>query len=92
MTKSDLVRVLIKHGNKRHKEVAEYLGITKAYFSNKLVRDSWSFENIVDVAECCGFKMKFERHNPNLPYDNILIIDGDRALENYTESLLSVWD
>jgi hypothetical protein len=34
----------------------ERLGISRQYFDNKLSRNSWSFEDILAIADECGFE------------------------------------
>ena len=52
--KSTLVREMIKLGKRNRRDVAEILGISFAYFNNKLFRKSFSFEDIVTIADYCN--------------------------------------
>lgn len=53
--KSRLVKILMEAGCADTKVIADKLGISTNYFNNKMHRDSWSLEDLVQVAETCGY-------------------------------------
>ena len=58
--KSLLVKRFIEESCLNGKDVAKLLGYTKQYFDNKLQRNSFSFEDILTIADLCGYNMIFE--------------------------------
>lgn len=53
--KSRLVKILMEAGCVDTKVVADKLRISTNYFNNKLHRNSWSLEDLIQVAETCGY-------------------------------------
>lgn len=57
--KSKLVKRIMAAGRMRYKDAANVLGVSEPYFSNKLIRNSFSFEEIVKLADACAFDVIF---------------------------------
>lgn len=55
--KSNLVNWLLKNSNAERKELAMLLGINRAAFDNKMTRNSFSVEDILLIADACGFSI-----------------------------------
>ena len=55
--KSNLIKWLLEKSDVDLENVASHLGYTTTYLNNKLFRNSFSFENILKVAELCGFTL-----------------------------------
>jgi hypothetical protein len=54
--KSKLVRYMLWWSMTPRTNCEERLGISRQYFDNKLSRNSWSFEDILAIADECGFE------------------------------------
>ena len=58
MTISDCVRMALSKANKKQTEMVEYWGFTtKQALHNKFIRNSWSGEDLVKLAEFTGGKL-----------------------------------
>lgn len=57
--KSKLVKRIMAAGRMSYIEAANALGVTESCFSNKLVRNSFTFEEIVKLADACAFDVIF---------------------------------
>lgn len=55
--KSNLVNWLLKNSNAKREELAMLLGITRTAFDNKMSRNSFSVEDILLIADVCGFSI-----------------------------------
>jgi len=60
--KSALIKFLILLSGHNYSEAANMLGISKAYFQNKLNRDSFDISEIAKIAEWCGYKITISNH------------------------------
>ena len=72
---SNIVHFLMKTAQITGKETGEIIGCSKQYFENKKNRDSFSFEDLVILAEACGYSICFidkegEKHfRPTVSYE-----------------------
>ena len=59
--KSNIVKHMMStnYAGLEFKDMAHVLGTTETYFNNKIYRDSFSFEDLVILAEACGFSVCF---------------------------------
>ena len=64
--KSNLVKWFLLNSETSVETLCEGLGYTKAYFNNKITRDSFSFEDLVAIAYLCGFKFAISSWDENL--------------------------
>lgn len=55
--KSNLVMWFMRESKSTYVELADALGISVAYFHNKLNRNSFSFEDILSIANYCGYSL-----------------------------------
>ena len=58
--RSDIVISLLKASGISRKEAAMFLGTTITYFNNKILRNSFSFDDIVRIAYLCGYIVTFK--------------------------------
>lgn len=65
--KSLLVRAMFSRG-KGLKEIVPYLGISEPYFFNKLTRNSWSFEDLMIIADAEGLHFGLIDDNSELQF------------------------
>lgn len=56
---SRLVCRMMDKGKKDRSEIAEYIGHSIAYFNNKLNRGSFSLDELVTIANACGYYVLF---------------------------------
>lgn len=68
--KSNLVKWLMQYGNVTYDEAAIVLNISKSYFNNKLHRNSFSFEDIVAIAQVCGYELAFRAYDSSIDKDH----------------------
>lgn len=68
--KSNLVKWLMQYGNVTYDEAAIVLNISKSYFNNKLHRNSFSFEDIVAIAQVCGYELTFRAYDSSIDEDH----------------------
>ena len=59
MAISDKVKALLKLQGKNNKGLAEYLGISDQALSNKFYRDSYSGEDLINIAEFLECELAF---------------------------------
>jgi len=59
MAISDKVKALLKLQGKNNKGLAEYLGISDQALSNKFYRDSYSGEDLINIAEFLKCELAF---------------------------------
>ena len=58
MTISDCVRMALSKANRKNKDLCAYLGISKTQsLNNKFIRNSWSGDDLVKVADFTGGKL-----------------------------------
>ena len=61
MTISDCVRMALGKANRKQTDLSVYLGLTKPQsLNNKLIRNSWSGDDLVKVAEFTGGKLMIQ--------------------------------
>lgn len=58
-SKSYIVKTLMFFGDVDIRRLAECLGISTAYFNNKLTRNSFSFDDMVTIANACSYDICF---------------------------------
>lgn len=60
--KSKIVIELIDEAHVTRKYVADQLKISLQYFNNKLNRNSFSFEEMIKIADACGYEVRMVSH------------------------------
>lgn len=55
--KSNLINWLMKNSNVSRKDISVLLNVSQPYFENKMSRNSFSLEDILLVADLCGFSV-----------------------------------
>lgn len=61
---SHVVDLIVSNGNASRQEISDYLGIRKSSFSNKMCRNSFSVEDLLDIAYICGYTdITFKKDN-----------------------------
>lgn len=81
--KSFLVKQLMLNAGKDSGTMAKYLGCKKTSFNNKLSRDSFDFDDMVIIAEACGYHLSFVRNKPANDSTDELIIKFDEYYAIY---------
>lgn len=59
MSISSKVKALLAINEKKQIDLAQHFGMTKQSMNNKMSRDSWSAEDLIQVAEFCGCQLAF---------------------------------
>ena len=59
MAVSDTIKQIAKLKGTSQKEIAESLGLTKQNMSNKMKRNTFSPDELVQIAEAVGMKLAF---------------------------------
>ena len=62
-TKSKLIRYMMWWSITPRTNCEKRLGISHQCFDNKMNRNSWSFEDIMAIADECGFELTFKWSN-----------------------------
>lgn len=66
--RSNLILWLLSKSNVDRAHLAEYLGTSLNYFSNKLYRNAFSIEDLVTAADVCGFNLLLESRSDHSKY------------------------
>lgn len=77
--KSKIVKSLMEVGHLNGRAVAEKLGVSVQYFNNKLHRNSWSFEDLIQVADACGYSFVL------MPTDAAHMVMLDQRVDVYED-------
>lgn len=56
---SDFIRKMMKESDVSVSDAAECIGCGNGTFRNKLTQDRFSVENLIVIAELCGYKLTF---------------------------------
>lgn len=59
--KSKLVKYLMLESQTPREDIEKRLNTNHQYFDNKLFRNSWSFEDILAVADECGYEFRLDK-------------------------------
>ena len=57
MIRGDTIRSLLKANCISNKDAAKALGIQQQSFNNKLYRNSFSVDDLVTIADICGYEV-----------------------------------
>ena len=60
---AEIIRLLAKKENAKHKDIAERIGVTDSNFSEKLKHNSVKGQELVDIVESLGYKLLFVKND-----------------------------
>ena len=86
--KSNIIKWLTEKSNVDFDRLANYLGCSRAYFNNKLSRDSFSFDDFVLAAYACGYSIVFTKYNEKDACINSYVVDFMDYFENYKPEII----
>ena len=85
--KSTLVRSFMKSSKINVKGMSSYLHITEQALRNKLVRDSFTLDEIFAIANICGYEMSFKKKNS---VEELKAISAEELFPNDKKEIVSI--
>ena len=69
MTANEKIKDIIKKSGKTQQEIADLMGISKRTLDTKLYRGGFYTEELIQVANCLGFKLAFINDEEQIIFD-----------------------
>lgn len=101
MEGNQLIRRIMKRNRKTQQDLAEHLGISKRTLETKLYRGGFDTNELMQVADCLGFKLAFVNDEQQVIFDVsgevIQNVDStkkrlDRKLPNHKQAIRNFID